>query len=152
MKTYIFDWKRTLYDPDTHVLIDGAIELLNYLHQVSGTRLILVGKGSDDMHKEVVRLGVNDYFTDIKFQEGDKDTALFADFVDKFEPRKTIFIGDRTRSELAAGNSLGAVTIWVRQGKFSDELPESPVYVPTHTVSSIGDVLAVIKKNGAVAR
>lgn len=145
MKTYIFDWKRTLYNPDTLDLIDGAVEVLEYLHQDSENRLILVGKGSDDMHREVGRLGLESYFTDIKFQEGDKDMALFADFVDTDDPTKTFFIGDRTRSELAVGNSLGATTIWVRQGKFSDELPDDPVYEPTHTVRSLGKALMIIK-------
>ncbi len=140
MATCIFDWKRTLYNTDTAKLIEGAVELLEYLSQENGSRLILVGKGSDDTHREVKRLGVESYFTDIKFQEGDKDTALFTDFVDVNSPKDTIFIGDRARSELAVGNSLGATTIWVRQGKFSDELPENPAYEPTHIVGSLREV------------
>ncbi len=39
----------------------------------------------------------------------------------KGDPKKTIFIGDRVRSELEIGNKLGATTIWVKQGIFADE-------------------------------
>lgn len=146
MATYILDWKRTLYNPDTAELIEGAIKLLDYLSRRNDSKLILVGKGSDDMHREVKRLGVGNYFADIKFQEGDKDTSLFIEFIDKNDPKNTVFVGDRARSELAVGNSLGATTIWVKQGKFSEELPIDPVYVPTHTVGSLGEALKLIKK------
>lgn len=145
MVTYIFDWKRTLYNPDSAELIDGATEVLKYVSHLHDSRLILIGKGGDDMQAEVERFRLENYFADIKFQEGEKDVALFADFVNPDAPRKTIFIGDRTRSELAVGNVLGAVTIWVKQGKFSDELPEDPMYVPTHTVISLSDLLKLLK-------
>lgn len=146
MATYIFDWKRTLYDPESAELTEGVIELLEHLNQENSNRLILVGKGSDDMHREVKRLGVGNYFADIKFQEGDKDTSLFIEFIDKNDPKNTVFVGDRARSELAVGNSLGATTIWVKQGKFSEELPIDPVYVPTHTVCSLGEALKLVKR------
>lgn len=145
MKTCIFDWKRTLYNPDTRRLIDGATELLDYLHGQVGT-LILVGKGSDDMRDEVQRLGLEAYFTDIRFRTGDKDASLFAGLVDPVSPLDTTFVGDRIRSELAVGNSLGATTIWVRQGKFSDEIPEAPEQTPTHTVTSLHEVLSLLKR------
>lgn len=145
MSTYILDWKRTLYNPDTFELIDGAAELLDFLSKEDGSTLILVGKGSDDMHSEVKRLGVEHYFADIKFQEGDKDRSLFVEFVDKDDPKGTFFIGDRARSELAVGDSLGATTVWVKQGKFSDELPEDPVYSPTYTVSSLREAYALLE-------
>ncbi len=144
MSIYILDWKRTLYNPDTTELIDGAVDLLKHLSQQIDSSLILVGKGSDEMHSEVKRLGVEDYFEAIRFQEGDKDSSLFIDLVDKNNPKKSIFIGDRVRSELAIGNSLGATTIWVKQGKFSDELPINPVYVPTYTVRSLYEILNII--------
>lgn len=144
MKTYIFDWKRTLYNPEKRVLIDGAVELLNYL--AYGNRLVLVGKGDDGMRAETERLDVTQFFADIQFVEGEKDAVMFSALIDKAHPERTIVIGDRTRSELAVGNLLGARTIWVRQGKFRNELPEAPVFAPDYTVGSLSEVLAIVRE------
>lgn len=130
----IFDWKRTLYDPDARTLIEGAEQLLASAQRLN-VPLYLIGKGDDDMYAEARRLGVEKFFTKIVFQEGAKEEGLFKPFIGS-NPAQTIFIGDRIRSELAAGKSLGATTMWVRQGKFADELPENESQSPDFTVSS----------------
>lgn len=61
IKTIIFDWKRTLYDPDTGVLIEGALDFLEYLKN-KNIPMVLIGKGGEDMNEEVDRLGVRYYF------------------------------------------------------------------------------------------
>ena len=135
----IFDWKRTLYDPDNRVLLDGTEELLSALgkHNVP---LILVGKGGNDMYNEVKRLNIGRYFKTIEFREGPKEDILFAPFVPESDPGSVLFIGDRTRSELAVGKKLGTTTIWVRQGKFADEAPSHPGENPDYTVKSLFEV------------
>ncbi len=144
VKTFIFDWKRTLYDPEHKQLIAGAVQLLAYLAGQSTS--VLVGKGDDTMRQEVERLGVGSYFSAITFEERAKESSLYIKYVDTERPENTIFIGDRTRSELAVGNQLHARTMWVRQGKFRDEKPENPVYSPTYAVNSLKEALAVIKQ------
>lgn len=138
MATFIFDWKRTLYDPDNRLLLSGACELVTELH-TKGHKLVLIGKGDEDMYQEVDRLGMRDLFSEVIFKEGAKDNELFKPFVTP-DPKDTIFIGDRVRSELAVGNSLHATTIWVRQGKFASEEPENDEQEPTYTVSSLAEI------------
>ncbi len=140
----IFDWKRTLYDPDSKTLIDGANELLETLSQ-TGAPLFLIGKGEEEMYREADRLGVSRYFDGIRFVEGEKDPAYFAPYIDRFNPSATYVIGDRTRSELQAGKSLGATTIWVRQGKFAGELP-TPETSPDHEISSLTGLNELLQK------
>jgi len=53
-KTLIFDWKRTLYDPDTKTLIKGALDLLEYLKN-KNIPMVLIGKGKEDMNEEVYK-------------------------------------------------------------------------------------------------
>lgn len=137
--TIIFDWKRTLYNPDDGTLIAGAKELLVFL-QSRGVSLILVGKGGNDMYADVKQLGVEQYFQRIVFQEGKKEQALFKPYISEEDPRTTLCIGDRVKSELALGKSLGATTLWVRQGKFADEMPENDSEKPDYTVSSLAEV------------
>lgn len=145
MKTIIFDWKQTLYDPETKLLIDGALELLEFLKQ-SDVTLALVGKGGQDMHDEIKRLGVKDYFSHVNFREGPKDPSLYTSLMEKKVPKATIFIGDRVRSELAVGNSLGATTIWVKQGEFAAEEPGNPMELPTHTVNSLNELKEFLQR------
>ena len=91
------------------------------------------------MHREVDRLKVKDYFSQIIFKEGVKDPSIYQEFMTK-NPQETVFIGDRVRSELAVGNKLGAITIWLKQGKFSEEGPENESQKPTYTADTLLEV------------
>lgn len=141
----IFDWKRTLYDPDDCSLIAGTKAVLQLLRHYN-IPIVLIGKGGDDMRVEVERLGVKAYFSKIIFCEGYKDINLFRSYISTTNPKTTFFIGDRVRSELEIGNTLHATTIWVRQGKFSNEEPESNIQKPTYTISSLGELKMFLKE------
>ena len=136
MYTIIFDWKRTLYDPESKTLIQDSLQLLKFLKQKK-INIILIGKGGSEMNQEVERLKIRKYFTTIIFQEGQKDENLFSPFISKMNPKLTIIIGDRVRSELEIGNELRTITIWVKQGKFSVEKPLNKNQKPTYTVDSL---------------
>jgi len=135
----IFDWKRTLYDPDHDELIEGAREVLELLKEKS-IPLVLIGKGGKDMKLAVVKHKVKDYFDDIIFVGDEKSMKAFRPFILKKMPEATFVIGDRVRSELEIGNQLGATTIWVKQGKFADEKPLDEVQEPTITVASLSEL------------
>jgi FMN phosphatase YigB (HAD superfamily) len=132
----IFDWKRTLYNPDDKTLIDGGLEVLALLKQKK-IPVVLIGKGNNDMYEEVERLGIKDFFSDIVFREGEKESNMFTAYISKTNPRETLFIGDRVRSELEVGNRLGVTTIWIRQGKFAEEDPLHDGQKPTIIVNSL---------------
>lgn len=108
--------------------------------------MVLIGKGGEDMQQEVDRLGVKKYFQHIIFAKGDKDPQVFIPFISKNNPKETILIGDRVRSELLIGNQLGATTIWVKQGKFAAEEPEVEEQQPTYTVLNLINCLKLLKK------
>ena len=141
----IFDWKRTLYNPDDKELISGAVEILEFL-QHKNIPLILIGKGNVEMHAEVKRLGVEKYFSAIVFQEGAKEDSLFKPYVSKDNPSTTLVIGDRAKSELAVGKSLGATTMWVRQGKFSMEEPENENQRPDYVIGTLKEAKELLSK------
>lgn len=145
MYKIIFDWKRTLYDPDSKKLIKGTLDLLKFLKQ-KGINVILIGKGGYEMNQEVKRLKVKKYFTKIIFQEDKKSKKLFTPFISKRNPKLTIFVGDRVRSELKIGNQLNATTIWIKQGRFSKELPLNNNQNPTYIINSIPELTKLIPK------
>ena len=140
MYTIIFDWKRTLYDPDSKILIVGTNNVLKFLNKKLA-KIILIGKGGDDMYKEVKRLKIEKYFSKIIFQEGKKDIKVFSQFVSIKNPKLTMVIGDRVQSEIEIGNKLMASTIWIKNGKFSEELPLNRIQEPTFTFNSLIDLL-----------
>lgn len=140
----IFDWKRTLYNPDSGTLVNGAVEILDFL-QSHNVPLFLIGKGGEEMYSEVKKLEVEKYFKSILFQEGSKEETLFKPYVSSDNPSTTFFIGDRIRSELAIGKVLGATTIWVRQGKFADETPEDKSQEPDYTVQSLVEAKELLR-------
>lgn len=142
--TVIFDWKRTLYDPDQQILIDGAKELLDLIKS-NNIPMVLIGKGGDEMEDEVSRLEVKGYFKQIIFAEGTKDPHMFMPYISENGPKKTLFIGDRVRSELEIGKKLGATTIWVKQGKFAVEEPLNEDQKPEYTVSNLADCRLLLK-------
>lgn len=137
IKTVIFDWKRTLYDPDTGMLIDGALKILESIKNKRIT-MVLIGKGGDDMEEEADRLGIRKYFFKIVFAQGEKELNTFKKFVSD-NAEETIIIGDRVRSELEIGHNLGALTIWVKQGKFASEESENSNQEPTYKVKNLDE-------------
>ncbi len=138
IKTIIFDWKRTLYDPDQKTLIAGAKNLLEFIKS-KNIPMVLIGKGGDEMDEAVSRLGVKGYFKKIIFAEGMKDPRMFMPYISGDDSKKTLFIGDRVRSELEIGKKLGVTTIWVKQGKFALEEPLNKDQKPKYTVSNLTD-------------
>lgn len=134
----IFDWKRTLYDPEAKNLIQGAQDVLNFI-KTRGIDAVIIGKGGEEMYAEVDRLGVTHYFVDIIFDE-EKDEEQFIPFVAMAEAQNTHVVGDRVKAEIAIGNRLGATTVWVKQGPFATEEPEKDDEKPTHIVSSLQEL------------
>lgn len=139
----IFDWKRTLYNPEEKSLISGSLELLDFIRQ-KNIPIVLIGKGGEDMYQEVDRLKINGYFSKILFKEGEKEVETFRQYVNQEQPQYTLLIGDRVRSELEVGNILGATTIWVKQGQFADEKPENKNQKPDFIVNSLIKIINII--------
>jgi FMN phosphatase YigB (HAD superfamily) len=136
----IFDWKRTLYDPEKKSLISGTTDVLQYLG-ASGIKLYLVGKDpANEMADESERLGVSDFFTAVHFVTGPKTDEDLGQFIDPDKPNHTAVIGDRVRSEITVGNRLGAQTIWIQNGKFAAETPETPEQNPDYTITDISEL------------
>lgn len=144
-KMVIFDWKRTLYDPDQKKLISGALELLEFF-KGKKIPMVLLGKGEDEMHREVERLKVRKYFIKVIFAPGEKDPKIYIPYISEKGPKKTLLIGDRVYSELGIGKHLGATTIWVRQGKFSMEEPKTEEQKPDYTVKNLKDCLGLLSR------
>ena len=135
----IFDYNRTLFDPETNGLYPGVFDILKELS--SRHELFLVSRNAPERRVELAQLGIEQYFKTISFVE-EKSQELFTKLAGSAE--KILVIGDSIADEITIGNMLGFTTIRMKQGAFGTQTPSHPIQVPTHEISTIADITRVI--------
>lgn len=141
-KVVIFDFNRTLYDPETGSFFPGAIQTLEKLKK-KGAVLILLGKGTDERMNLINELGLHRYFDEIIVRE-EKELGDYEYLKKKHPKAKFYSIGDRLRKEIKYSNICGFKTIRFKQGKFSTEKPDCPEEKPWKTIMSFDKFLPLL--------
>jgi FMN phosphatase YigB (HAD superfamily) len=143
-KIIIFDFNRTLYDPDNDCLMFGARFVLRILIR-RGFVLYLVSRAGQSRGQLIDNLGIGQYFAQIIItkEKGKKDfqKIIAREMINR---SLSFVIGDRVRKEISIGNVLGMQTVWVKAGKFAREKPRKKIEQPTYIVHTLRDVLSVI--------
>ena len=138
MTLVIVDYNRTIYDPYTNVLMDGALEMLQGLKQ-KGCTLVLVSRGAD-REARLRELGLTELFAE-RLNVWDKTPELFKEIMARHPAEKTYVIGDHPYQEIRAGNLAGAFTIQFDQGVFADYAPESEADTPRVKIKKLEEAL-----------
>jgi phosphoglycolate phosphatase-like HAD superfamily hydrolase len=86
----IFDYNRTLYNPETNSLYFGVIKLLQDLSK--NHELFLISKNEPGREDGLEKQGIKKYFKKISFVE-EKTTDLFKELVQG--DKNSFVIGDR---------------------------------------------------------
>lgn len=136
----IFDYNRTIYNPETGALYDGVLDLLADLS--SRHVLFLVSKLEPVRLGMIQELGIKDFFREVHFVE-QKTPELFLKLADG--DSDVLVVGDRVRAEIMIGNMLGFNTVWTAQGLFGNEGPISDIELPKHKIDNILDLKEIIK-------
>lgn len=131
----LFDYNRTLFNPDTNTLYEGVLPLLASLSQKH--TLYLVSKYEKNRKNKIEELGIASYFTETHFVE-EKTKELFINIAGS--DTQMIVVGDRIKGEIKIANELGYITIWVKQGKFALETPETKNETPDETIKHIQEL------------
>lgn len=140
----IFDFNRTIYDPDTRALVPHARRVLWVLGR-RGHRVFLLSRKEPGRQSAFRALGLDRYFFGSAFVDvKTKETLSRIMRKNKTPPNETVVVGDYVKEDIACGNAIGAKTIWVRRGKFARVLPSAPQEEPTHTVRDIREILKII--------
>ncbi len=144
IKLIIFDWGGTLHDPVAKELFPGTIKVLEKLHWHYQLALVSLAKSQsyEERMKTITERGVAPYFAKILVDEEDKDglyEKLLKDF--NLNPQNVVVVDDRTIRGIAWGNKHGATTIWVKRGKFANELPTEETGRPTQIIHDLGELL-----------
>lgn len=53
-------------------------------------------------------------------------------------------VDDRVKRGITWGNQHGAITIWLRKGKFMLELPDDDSGKPTHTINDLTELCSIL--------
>lgn len=135
-RALIVDFNRTLFNPDSGQLYDGASA---FLESASASRdLFLYSKREGGRDSLLNDLGIAGFFKNVYFADK-KDAESIRSIIKEngLTADQCYVIGDLITSELLAGHEAGVDTIWVRQGKFADQKGS---FAPTHTVHSLEEL------------
>ena len=142
-KLIIVDFNRTLYDPDKKELMQGAKEFLEeYSKNYS---IALIGKGGGERNKLINSLDIKKYFDYFKLVSN-KSVDDFHNCLNYFnlKAQDSWSFGDRIKREIVLSNKVGLKTIWFKNGKFADEIPNHPDEEPNFTIRSFDEVKNII--------
>ncbi len=143
-KLIIFDWGRTLYNPETERLFSDTIEVLDHLSQKYILAIVALATAGEEKIQERLRIikenNLEQYFESILFDTKDKD-SMYAKTLRALElkPEEAVIVDDRVIRGIKWGNQNGTTTIWFRNGKFKDELPNEETGKPTYTVHHLSE-------------
>ena len=54
-------------------------------------------------------------------------------------------VGDRTRKEIKYGNQCNMITIWFKDGKFAEELPNDDDENPKYIINNLSQIKKIVK-------
>ncbi|MDO8561857.1 MAG: HAD family hydrolase [bacterium] len=139
----IFDWGRTLHDPETDALFRGVPELIAELSRRYTLALVSLARRlpANERRRVIEESGIAHFFKLVFVTEEDKN-EMYEKVLSELnvEPAKAIVVDDRTIRGVAWGNRRGATTIWLRQGKFAAESPNEETGEPSHIIANITEL------------
>lgn len=148
IKAVIFDFGRTLYDRDDNRFFPETPEALEKL--ASKYKLAIVSmaiSGDPGERKRLLKEGdLEKYFSSTIFVREDKDSAYEKALLELgVKPEEVAIVDDRVKRGIKWGNGKGTMTIWLRNGKFRDELPDETTGVPIHIITNLSELLKILE-------
>ncbi len=151
-------YARELLEEFIHVDISNITlfpDVMNTLKQMKsqGYKLILVTSGEKQVQKKKIDvLGLNDnYFDEILITDrtnGQTKRNCFKEIIQRYslKPEEIVCIGDKIDDELAAGKSLGMVTVMFEHGRhYKAYLKEQGKHInPNYSIKRIKDLLEIL--------
>jgi len=135
----IFDYNRTIFDPDTDNLYLGVLELLKKLS--SKYELFLISRNEPIRKNRLEELNIKNYFQKIVFVDA-KSKQVFEQIADG--TKNIIIVGDSIGDEIKIGNQLGFITVRLKKGKFATQIPKNKDELAKFEITDINDLENII--------
>jgi FMN phosphatase YigB (HAD superfamily) len=141
----IFDWVGTLYQFGGKGLFPYSEKVLKELHLKY--KLGLISKAvADNVENRLKQINeFKDYFSFVII-DIDKTPEQFTQCMKelKLKPKETAVVDDRMDRGIQIGNQLDCVTYWIKNGKYSDILPNKKTGQPNYIINSVEDLLKLL--------
>ena len=143
IKAIIFDFNRTIYDPEKNIIEKETIELFIFLRD-NNISLGLISTYKKNRINLINGYNLRDYFDEILFVE-EKCKNDFIYIIKKLNSTKeqTLIVGDYLRDEIKIGNLLRIITVWYKRGKFSNLVP-GKLEVSKFIISNLNELKGII--------
>ncbi len=142
-KVILFDWGRTLYDPETKELFPGVTTLLCALSARYTLAIVCLATDGDyERRRRVMQENdIERLFSGIYMAEEGKDKLYENALLELgFQAEQAVVVDDRAVRGIRWGAQRGAQTVWVCRGKFAEERPTAETGYPTHTIQDITEL------------
>jgi FMN phosphatase YigB (HAD superfamily) len=148
VQAVIFDWGRTLYDTENACLFPDTRPVLEYLRPRYKLGLVsLVHEGTIEERIELLQAEeLEHYFAEKLYTTFDKEGSYRLMVTERLRlPHSDVaIVDDRIIPGIKWGNQRGCMTIWVKRGKFSHEVPTAETGPPTHIISTLAELLHLL--------
>lgn len=150
-KGIIFDFNWTIYDQRIDAPMEGAVDLLESIHDKYKLCLVsccISGITREERLKQIDELGISKYFQLIKVIKNEKTADDFSDCANEmgFKPENLLVVGDRIASEIYFGNQLGMTTVRYRpgDGKYDSMEPENKLQKADFEIKKLAEVKKIL--------
>lgn len=142
-KVVIFDFNRTIYNPETKKLFPNVVSILIQLKS-SGCVLFLLSFGGKERTQQILDLGITSYFDKVYVSKS-KVVAFRKLVVERaLQQANTFVVGDRIKEEIRIGNMYGFQTVWLKKGIFAEELPKDLLEFPVYKIRNLRQFLKLV--------
>jgi FMN phosphatase YigB (HAD superfamily) len=149
LKAIIFDWGRTLHDPETDRLFDGVPDVVQSLAQRHAVVIVSLATSEppEQRKRKIRESSIAPFIKTILVSAGDKEDLYEAALADlKAEPWSVAIVDDQIKRGVRWGRKHGTLTIWFRNGKFANDLPLSDNETPDFTVTEFRELSALFEQ------
>ena len=101
--------------------------------------------------EKLIRLGLQHFFDVVVISEEiDKkkpDSQVFKIAAEKIgcRPEEAMMVGDRIDKDILGANRAGMITIQIMKGKYGGQIPRNPDEEPDYVISSLKEILEILK-------
>jgi len=151
IKAIIFDWGRTLFDPEAKKELPDAEEVLSYCKQ-KGYKICVASlvrpptTTKEERENQIKNLVLGKYIDIFEVSEDKEKDKILNKIVAELNIQKEeiLMVDDRIVKSIKYGNKNGHPTAWLQIGMFANELPNPETGTPTYIINSLLELKNII--------